>query len=74
MKAYEFNTKISPDGKLEQPENLRHKLPPNQEVRVIILVNENSPIENTENQDWSRLAAEQFFADYSQEDEIYNQI
>lgn len=43
MKAYEFNTKISPDGKLEQPENLRHKLPPNQEVRVIILVNEDSP-------------------------------
>lgn len=74
MKAYEFKTKITPDGKLEQPENLHYKLPPNQEVRVIILVNEDSPTENTENQDWSRLAAEQFFADYSQEDEIYNQI
>ena len=35
MKAYEFNTKISPDGKLEKPENLRNKLPPNQEVRGI---------------------------------------
>lgn len=35
---------------------------------------QNTPTEDQDNQDWLHLVAEQFFADYSEEDEIYNQI
>lgn len=74
MKAYEFKAKITSDGKLEYSEKLLKNLPPNQEVRIIILVDEISQTEVKEKTDWSRLAVEQFFSDYSEEDEIYNQI
>ncbi|ACK70902.1 conserved hypothetical protein [Gloeothece citriformis PCC 7424] len=74
MKAYEFKAKITSDGQLDYSEILLKNLPPNQEVRVIILVNEMSSTEVEEQTDWSRLAVEQFFSDYSEEDEIYNQI
>lgn len=74
MKIYEFNSKILPSGELEYPNNIKEKLLPNQEVKVIILVKENSAIENSEEENWSRLAVERFFSDYSEEDEIYNQI
>lgn len=74
MKAYEFNTKTSSDGKIDFPEDIQKKLPPSQKVRVIILINDDLESEDKDKQNWSRLAAEQFFADYSEEDEIYNQI
>ena len=74
MKAYEFNAKITADGKLEYPEKLLQDLPPNQEVRMIILINENPQMDIAENNEWSRLATEQFFADYSEDDQIYNHI
>ncbi|PSB29539.1 hypothetical protein C7B82_10970 [Stenomitos frigidus ULC18] len=35
MRAYEFSTKIAPDGKLELPDHLK-----NRQVRVIVLVEE----------------------------------
>ena len=76
MKLYEFDSKISPNGELEYPDDIRKKLSPNQEVKVIILVKDNSTKESEQPQqeDWKRLAIETFFADYSEEDEIYNQI
>jgi len=72
MKAYEFPAKVTPEGRLEFPESLLQHLPGNQQVRVIILVSE--PIEEEEEAAWHRLAAEQFFADYSDADAIYDQI
>jgi len=39
MKAYEFSTTITPDGKLELPEHLKH-LPSQPKVRVIVLIEE----------------------------------
>lgn len=69
MKVYEFKSKILANGELEYPDNIKQNLLPNQEVKVIILVKE-----NTEKDNWSRLAIETFFSDYSEEDEIYNQI
>ena len=39
MKAYEFSTTITPDGKLELPQHLKH-LPSQPKVRVIVLVEE----------------------------------
>ena len=74
MKAYEFNTKISSEGKLECPQDVLEQLSPSQEVKVILITNEDLSSEKIEKDNWSQLAAEQFFADYSEEDEIYNQI
>lgn len=73
MKAYEFNSKISPEGKLECPQDILEKLSPSEEVKVILIVNEDSSREKIEKDNWLQLAAEQFFADSSEEDEIYNQ-
>ncbi len=56
MKAYEFNAKVTSDGKLEYPSNLKVQLPINQDVRVIVLVDE---VDNSEAEDWKRLGIEQ---------------
>lgn len=71
MKAYEFPAKVTTEGKLEFSDAILKQLPSNQEVRVIILVNEPT---DTEAADWSRLATQQFFADYSDTDAIYDEI
>ena len=76
MKAYEFQVKLTAAGKLEFPDSVLKKLPIHQELRVIVLINEPTDIEeeSEENAAWHNLAAEQFFADYSEEDSIYDEI
>lgn len=74
MKVYEFDSKILPNAELEYPEHIKKNLSPNQEIKVIILVKQNLNIEDSEKENWSRLALETFFCDYSEEDEIYNQL
>jgi hypothetical protein len=72
MKAYEFPSKVTPEGKLELPESLRTSLQSDQVVKVIVLVSE---LEDVEYQNaWSKLTAEQFLAGYSNSDAIYDQI
>ncbi len=71
MKAYEFPTKVTSDGKLELPDALLRLLPTDQTIRVIVLVSEAA---STEEALWSRLTAEQFFAGYSETDAIYDRI
>jgi len=70
MKAYEFPTKVTPDGTLEVPIELRGLLQSDQAVRVILLMRE--PAEERERVDWSRLTAEQFMAGYGEADAIYD--
>jgi len=72
MKAYEFPTKVTPDGKLELPDKLLKLLSDNQIVRVIILISE--PTDIGEQSAWFRLTAEQFFAGYSEADSIYDKV
>ena len=72
MKAYEFPTTVAPDGRLELPETLLRLLPGNQEIRVIILVNESTDLE--EHAAWARLTAEQFWAGYSEVDTVYDRV
>jgi hypothetical protein len=72
MKAYEFPCKVTPEGGLELPEALTKLLSANQVVRVIILLNE--PTESEDEEAWTRLTAEQFFAGYSAADAIYDEI
>ena len=72
MKAYEFPVKITSDGKIELPDKLSKLLPNNQIVRVIILIGEQTDID--EQMDWSRMTAEQFLAGYSEADAIYDRL
>lgn len=72
MKAYEFSVKVNPEGHLEFPEALSELLPRDQIVRVIILVHE--PTDFEEQEAWSRLTTEQFFAGYSEADAIYDRV
>ncbi|XWK87455.1 MAG: hypothetical protein U7127_25185 [Phormidium sp.] len=77
MKTYEFTVKVTNEGKVNFPEEILKQLPTNQELKVVVLVNEPTDLvvdEAEENADWSRLAAEQFFADYNEEDTIYDEV
>lgn len=72
MKAYELQVKVTPEGKLELPETLCTLLPPDQVIRLIILVPE--PTDSKEQDVWARLTAEQFLEGYSEADSIYDTI
>jgi hypothetical protein len=72
MKAYEFAIRTTPDGKLELPEALLKLLPGNQVIRTIFLITE--PTDAQDQAAWSRLAAEQFLAGYSEADAVYDRI
>ena len=78
MKLYEFPAKATAEGKLELPDAMLKKLPPNQQVRVIVLVNKLVDIEEDDEEkeaaDWARLGTAQLFAGYSDEDAIYDNI
>jgi hypothetical protein len=72
MKAYEFPTKLTSDGKLELPDKLLKLLPDNQIIRIIILISE--PTDMEEQSAWPHLTAEQFLAGYSEADSVYDKI
>jgi len=71
MKAYEFLTKVTPDGNLEVPEHLARVIPGDRTIRVIVLVSETPEQEDAA---WARLTAEQFLAGYSDADAIYDKV
>lgn len=72
MRAYEYPVKVTPEGKLELPEALQAVLPPNQVVRVIVLINE--PSDSKEQTEWAALTVEQFSAGYSEADAAYDAL
>ena len=72
MKAYEFPTKVTSEGKLEVPDALLRVLSTDRVVRVIILVSEQTDM--VEQAAWAHLTAEQFFAGYDEADSIYDSI
>jgi len=71
MEAYEFQARVTPDGRLVVPEAFAPKLSEQPVVRVIVLMGE--PPGMYENRAWSSLTAEQFLAGYSDADAIYDQ-
>jgi len=73
MKAYEFQTMIMPDGKIEVPGEFFKKLKRTQVVRVIVLINEPAEV-NPDDLAWERLTEEQFLAGYSEGDAVYDQL
>lgn len=46
MQAYEFPATISADGKLELPPNMQLPVPANRAARVIVMIEEDSEIDN----------------------------
>jgi hypothetical protein len=72
MKAYEFPSQVTADGKLTLPETVLANLSNQQSVRIIMLVNEG--IEEQEQTEWSQLTADQFLAGYSLSDSIYDEV
>jgi hypothetical protein len=56
MKAYEFPSQVTADGKLTLPETVLANLSNQQSVRIIMLVNEG--IEEQEQTEWSQLTAD----------------
>ena len=72
VKVYEFPAKIGPQGNLTLPEDLIKSLTNEEMVRVIIVVNEATEIE--EYADWSQFAADQLLAQYDDTDAIYDKL
>jgi len=73
MKAIEFQTKITSDGKIDVPGSFFKELKRKQVVRVIVLIGETTEASNEE-QLWTRLTEEQFIAGYSDADAVYDQV
>lgn len=69
MKAFEFQSRLGPDGTLVVPTDLRHHVGPDQPVRVLMLVSE--PDGDTE---WNRLTTEQFSNGYDTSDALYDDL
>ncbi|MCI0475250.1 MAG: hypothetical protein L0Y55_03310 [Anaerolineales bacterium] len=69
MKAFEFQTNLTPSQTLALPDELKAQLSPGSSVRVILLLPE--PVEEAE---WKHLTAEQFFRGYAESDRIYDQL
>ena len=61
MKSPEFDAKISPDSTLKAPGAFATQIEADQSVHVVLLVPESG-----EDQDWSRLTAEQFLKGYAE--------
>jgi hypothetical protein len=72
VRAYEFISKLTPEGKLELPREVLAILPVNQMIKVILLVDELA--NNVDKDAWATLAAEQFVSGYSEPDSIYDSI
>ena len=69
MKAIEFETQVGPDRTLTIPPSVMAAIPIGQPVRVLILIPE-ADID----QEWERLAAEDFGQGYSETDAVYDQL
>ncbi len=68
MQAIEFLTKIDGDCQIEVPSAFASLLKAHQQVRIIILVEENEEVA------WKNGVAEQFFQGYADEDAQYDQL
>jgi hypothetical protein len=66
MKALEFSTTIA-DNNIEIPENIRLQLDKEgKQVRVILLIEESA------DNDWKKVTAQQFLNGYDESDSIYD--
>jgi hypothetical protein len=69
VKALEFQARINKDRTLAIPDSIAAQIPVEETVRVLLLVPEIS-----EEEEWKRLAANEFFRGYAESDAIYDQL
>jgi hypothetical protein len=69
MKAVEFQTSIKSDRTITVPPEVAAQMPPDQEVRVIILFPDSG-----DDADWARLTTEEFARGYAESDAVYDQL
>ena len=69
MKAFEFQSRLGPEGTLVVPADLRHHVGPEQQVRVLMLVSESE-----DDSEWNRLTTEQFLKGYDASDALYDDL
>jgi hypothetical protein len=69
MKALEFQSQINPDATLSVPPEVARQVPPDQPLRVLLLV-----AEDAEAGDWERLTIQEFLQGYTESDAIYDQL
>ena len=69
MKTLEFQATLGPGGTLTVPVEVARQVPPEQPVRVIVLLPD--PDEGSE---WERFTAEQFLHGYAEGDAIYDEL
>jgi hypothetical protein len=69
MKAFEFNATVADEGWLQLPQDVAVQIQPQQDLRVIVLVQESS-----EDTDWARLTLEEFAKDDYPADAIYDDL
>ncbi|HGJ65319.1 TPA: hypothetical protein ENS27_08025 [bacterium] len=72
MKAYEFTVKKNSDGKINLPDNLIRLLNENQNVRLIVLIDEQ--LNKKVDLDWDNLTETEFLAGYDEADSIYDKV
>ncbi len=69
MKAIEFHSELTPNQTLSVPVSVADRIPPEQPVRVLVLIPE-----SLEDQEWEQLAAAEFGQAYADSDAIYDQL
>ena len=69
MKALEFQARINPDDTVTIPAHVAEQVRGDEPVRVILLVPDSA-----EDEDWSRMTAEQFLKGYAEGDTIYDKL
>ena len=67
MIAYEYHAKLLKDGHLSIPSDIKSKIKPDTEFRVLIMLDE-------EAESWNRLTASEFVKGYSAKDSIYDTL
>jgi hypothetical protein len=72
MKAYELPLKLTDEGTLDLPAELVAALPQDEFLRVLILVPDET--DSSEEEDWRRLATEQFFSQFAETDSVYDNL
>src|SRR5262245_5343019 len=67
MKTLEFQATLGPGGTLTVPAEVAQQVPPEQPLRVIVLLPDSD-----EDREWERFTAEQFLQGYADGDAIYD--
>jgi len=70
MKTLEFQGQLKPDGTMAVPENIAEQVPAGQTIRVMIVL----PEAESEEKEWTHMAAAEFLKGYAESDAVYDDL